>query len=167
MDAEPEDAAAAAFEELRDEVAYLREAIERQPAGAIDYSPTLGRIELSLSHIEVMVDRFDMSPALRMTPDRYAFQMNQALTDAVRPIGGELGRAQSLTGQLERTLGAARTREGQRRAIIRAAGVGAVLGALALALTMTTAGRVLPRAAPAPPEAPFAAVPAARADQLN
>lgn len=145
MDGEPEDTAAAAFEQLRNEVAWLRHAIESQPdVEAVDYSPTLGRMERSLEQIEAMMDRLDSTAALRMTPELWAHRMSQSLTDAVRPIAGELGRAQSLTGQLERALGAAKTREGQRKAVLRAAGTGAVLAALALALVAYIAAQMLP-----------------------
>ena len=69
--AEPQDAAAEAFEALRAEVAQLRTALEGLPTTAADYSPTLAAIAQSLAIMEA-------HPALRLTPDALASQVRQA-----------------------------------------------------------------------------------------
>ncbi len=69
--AEPQDAAAEAFEALRAEVAQLRAVLEDLPTTAPDYSPTLAAIAQSLAAMEA-------HPALRLTPDALASQVRQA-----------------------------------------------------------------------------------------
>lgn len=144
-DAEPQDAAAEAFEHLRAEVAQLRGAVEgvaeRLGERATDYTPTLAAMAQSLEKIEA-------HPALRHTPEEYR-SGNEAAIAAVRSEF-EAGTQKALqtigyaAGEIQRQAGELRSRKAQAEAIAFAASGGLIAGAVLWVLLSGPAARALP-----------------------
>ena len=139
--AEPQDAAAEAFEALRAEVAQLRMALEGLPTTAPDYSPTLAAIAQSLAAMEA-------HPALRLTPQDLASQVRQALEAAQqqgrRELANAVQRVDAAGADLERLAERQRTgRERVRQAAIMTA-VGAVAGVIVWVCLSGPIARALP-----------------------
>ena len=123
--AEPQDAAAEAFEALRAEVAQLRMALEGLPTTAPDYTPTLAAIAQSLAAMEA-------HPALRLTPDALASQVRQATEAAQqqgrRELANAVQRVDAAGADLERLAERQRTGREQVRQVAIMTAVGAVAG---------------------------------------
>ena len=119
--ADPQDAAAEAFEALRVEVAQLRTALEGLPTTAPDYSPTLAAIAQSLAAMEA-------HPALRLTPQDLASQVRQALEAAQqqgrRELANAVQRVDAAGANLERLAERQRTGREQVRQLAIMTAVG-------------------------------------------
>lgn len=124
---EPQDAAAEAFEALRDEVAQLRMALEGLQTTVPDYSPTLAAIAQSLAVMEA-------HPALRLTPDALAAQVRQASEAAQqhgrRELGNAVQRVEAAGAVMERLAERQRTGREQVRQVTIMTAVGAVAGVI-------------------------------------
>ncbi len=145
MAEEDEDGAARAFESLRAEVTVMRRAVESLEAKKLkDYAPSLGEISRRLDGVEQVVAVLANRPAIKLTPEAYEAQMRRAKVDAARPVESELQRAQNLTAQLDRALGAIRPREAQRRQVLYAAAGGVAGGVVVLFLLLPVLARGLP-----------------------
>jgi len=139
--AEPQDAAAEAFEALRAEVAQLRTALEGLPTTAPDYSPTLAAIAQSLAAMEA-------HPALRLTPDALASQVRQASEAAQqqgrRELVNAVQRVDAAGADLERLAERQRTGREQVRQVAIMTAVGAVAGVIVWECFSGPIARALP-----------------------
>jgi hypothetical protein len=139
--AEPQDAAAEAFEALRAEVAQLRTALEGLPTTAPDYSPTLAAIAQSLAAMEA-------HPALRLTPQDFASQVRQASEAAQqqgrRELANAAQRVDAAGADLERLAERQRTGREQVRQIAIMTAVGVVAGVIVWVCFSGPIARALP-----------------------
>ena len=139
--AEPQDAAAEAFEALRAEVAQLRTALEGPPTTAPDYSPTLAAIAQSLAAMEA-------HPALRLTPQDLASQVRQAADAAQqqgrRELSNAVQRVDAAGADLERLAERQRTGREQVRQVAIMTAVGAVAGVILWVCFSGPIARALP-----------------------
>ena len=139
--AEPQDAAAEAFEALRIEVAQLRTALEGLPTTAPDYSPTLAAIAQSLAAMEA-------HPALRLTPQDLASQVRQASEAAQqqgrRELANAVQRVDAAGADLERLAERQRTGREQVRQVAIMTAVGAVAGVIVWVCFSGPIARALP-----------------------
>ena len=139
--AEPQDAAAEAFEALRAEVAQLRTALEGLPTTAPDYSPTLAAIAQSLAAMEA-------HPALRLTPQDLASQVRQAADAAQqqgrRELANAVQRVDAAGADLERLAERQRTGREQVRQLAIMTAVGAVAGVIVWVCFSGPIARALP-----------------------
>ena len=139
--AEPQDAAAEAFEALRAEVAQLRTALEGLPTTAPDYSPTLAAIAQSLAAMEA-------HPALRLTPQDLASQVRQASEAAQqqgrRELANAVQRVDAAGADLERLAERRRTGREQVRQVAIMTAVGAVAGVIVWVCFSGPIARALP-----------------------
>ena len=139
--AEPQDAAAEAFEALRAEVAQLRTALEGLPTTAPDYSPTLAAIAQSLAAMEA-------HPALRLTPQDLASQVRQASEAAQqqgrRELASAVQRVDAAGVELERLAERQRTGREQVRQVAIMTAVGAVAGVVVWVCVSGPIARALP-----------------------
>jgi len=139
--AEPQDAAAEAFEALRAEVAQLRTALEGLPTTAPDYSPTLAAIAQSLAAMEA-------HPALRLTPQDLASQVRQASEAAQqqgrRELANAVQRVDAAGADLERVAVRQRTGREQVRQVAIMTAVGAVAGVIVWVCFSGPIARALP-----------------------
>jgi hypothetical protein len=141
--AEPQDAAAEAFEALRAEVAQLRTALEGLPTTAPDYTPTLAAIAQSLAAMEA-------HPALRLTPQDFASQVRQASEAAQqqgrRELANAVQRVDAASVELERLAERQRIGREQVRQIAIMTAVGAVTGLIVWVCFSGPVARALPAA---------------------
>lgn len=89
---------ARAFEDLRAEVAVMRRAVEALPGAweenrPPDYSPDLGRIVKALTDVGSHLAGIEAHPGLRLTPARFAQEIEQAGNRLVREAVQALGQA--------------------------------------------------------------------------
>jgi hypothetical protein len=138
---EPQDAAAEAFEALKEEVAGVRAVLEGLPTTAPDYSPTLAAIAQSLAAMEA-------HPALRLTPDALASQVRQASEAAQqqgrRELANAVQRVDAAGADLERLAARQRTGREQIRQVAIMAGVGALAGVIVWVCFSGPIARALP-----------------------
>lgn len=142
---EPQDAAAEAFEQLRDEVAQLRGAVEgvaeRLGERWPDYTPTLAAMAQSL-------DKIEAHPALRQTPEGLRSAIDGAVGAVRSGFETETRKALQSIGyasaEIQRHAGELRTRKAQTEAIVFAAGGGLIAGAVLWVLLSGPAARALP-----------------------
>ena len=139
--AEPQDAAAEAFEALRAEVAQLHTTLEGLPTTAPDYSPTLAAIAQSLAAMEG-------HPALRLTPDALASQVRQASEAAQqqgrRELANAVQRVDTAGADLERLAERQRTGREQVHQVAIMTAVGAVVGVVVWVCFSGPVARALP-----------------------
>ena len=139
--AEPQDAAAEAFEALRAEVAQLRAVLEGLATTAPDYSPTLAAIAQSLAAMEA-------HPALRLTPDALASQVRQASEAAQqqgrRELANAVQRVDAAGADLERLADRQRTGREQVRQVAIMTAVGAIAGVIVWVSFSGPIARTLP-----------------------
>ena len=137
--AAPVDEAAAAFEELRQEIALMRRAVaglsaEHAAIEVPDYSQTLGRMVASLNAILRTNKELAEAPALRMTAQTWAEQIAAASRAARQADREALDRARSGFDEITRALSAsfasARTADKQLTWLLGAAGTGLAAGVL-------------------------------------
>ncbi len=139
--AEPQDAAAEAFEALRAEVAQLRVVLEGLPTTAPDYSPTLAAIAQSLAAME-------SHPALRLTPQDLASQVRQASEAAQqqgrRELANAVQRVDAAGADLERLAERQRIGREQVRQVAIMTAVGVVAGVIVWVCFSGPIARALP-----------------------
>ena len=138
-DAAPVDEAAAAFEELRQEIALMRRAVaglsaEHASIEAPDYSQTLGRMAAALNAILKTNKELSEAPALRMTAQNWAEQIAAASRTARQADREALDQARSGFDEITRALSAsfasARAADAQLMWVLGAAGGGLAVGVL-------------------------------------
>jgi hypothetical protein len=139
VDEDEGDSAAAAFENLRAEVAALRGAIDAFPAAVQDtrppdYAPTLGAIVKAIQGVEKRLAVIEGHPAIRLTPEQHGRAIERAgaatLREAMETFRNEAAAIGHERRQLSQIVGAALNQEDQRRRQLWFAGVGAVTGLL-------------------------------------
>jgi hypothetical protein len=134
-----EDAAALAFEALREEVVRLRD--DLASAGGVDYAPTLGAIARSLADIEA-------HPALQLTPQVIAGQLRRAADlsaqNARRETSLVLQRLDAAAMALEHLLAGRRSVRSQQRWLVTALACGVLAGAGAWVWISWPVARLLP-----------------------
>ena len=137
--AAPVDEAAAAFEELRQEIALMRRAVaglsaEHASIEVPDYSQTLGKMAAALNAILRTNKEFAEAPALRMNAQNWAEQIAAASRVARQVDREALDRARSGLDEMTRALSAsfasARAAEAQLMWVLGAAGSGLAVGVL-------------------------------------
>jgi hypothetical protein len=142
---EARDAAADAFEDLRDEVAELRATLAEFPnrvrIRTPDYTPSLAAIQKTLETIE-------QHPALQHSPQSYV-QEARAMTEGIRQkVEPQLREAtnavQRASAEVSRFAGDLRSRQAQGKALAYAAGAGFVVGAILWGIAAGPLARTLP-----------------------
>jgi len=138
-DGEAQDAAAVAFELLREEVALCRRAVaglaaERASIQIPDYSKTLNQMASALNTMSKQLDALSEKPALALTPERWTYQIAAAGQDVRRTEQYTLDRAQAgfekVAQELSARLASARQGDQQHKWLIRAGIAGILLGAV-------------------------------------
>ena len=137
--AAPVDEAAAAFEELRQEIALMRRALgglsaEHAAIEIPDYSQTLGKMAAALNAILRTNKELSQFPALQMNAQNWAEHIADASRAARQADREALDRARSGFDEITRTLTAsfasARAADAQLMWILGAAGSGPAVGVL-------------------------------------
>jgi hypothetical protein len=137
VDADEGDSAAAAFENLRAEVAALRGSIDAFPAAVQnnpqpDYAPTLGAIVKAIQGVEKRLAVIESHPAIRLTPEQHGRAIERAgaatLREAMETFRNEAAAIGLERRQLGQMIGAALEQEAQRRRQLWFAGAGVVVG---------------------------------------
>jgi hypothetical protein len=137
--AAPVDEAAAAFEELRHEIALMRRAVtglsaEHASIEIPDYSQTLGRMAAVLNAILRTNKELAEAPALRMTAQNWADQLAAASRAARQADREALDRARSgfeeITRALSASFASARAADAQLMWVLGAAASGLAVGML-------------------------------------
>jgi hypothetical protein len=144
-DEDTRDAAADAFEELRDEVAELRAAIAEFPSRmrnqTPDYTPSLAAIQQALEKIEG-------HPALRFTPQAYVQQVRAVVDGVRREVAPQLldatNKVQRASAEVSRFAGELRDRRAQWKALTYAASAGLAVGATVWGMAAGPLARALP-----------------------
>jgi hypothetical protein len=145
----PVDEAAAAFEELRQEIALMRRALaglsaERASIEIPDYSQTLGQMGKALNLILRTNKEISEAPALRMNAQNWAEQIAAASRTARQADREALDRARSGLDEIARAMSAsldsARTANTQLIWMLCAAGGGLVVGVLISVLVSRLVG---------------------------
>jgi hypothetical protein len=135
----PVDEAAAAFEELRQEIALMRRAVaglsaEHASIEVPDYSQTLGKMAAAINAILRTNKDLAEAPALRMTAQNWAEHIAAASQTARQADREAIDRARSGFDEIGRAMSAsldsARTADKQLTWLLCAAGGGLVVGAL-------------------------------------
>jgi len=135
----PVDEAAAAFEELRQEIALMRRAVtglsaEHASIEVPDYSQTLGRMAAALNAILKTNKELAEAPALQMNARNWAEHIAEASQAARQADREALDRARSGLDEIARVMSAsldsARTADKQLTWLLCAAGGGLTVGVL-------------------------------------
>jgi hypothetical protein len=138
-DGEPGDAAAVAFELLREEVALCRRAVaglaaERAAIQIPDYSKTLNQMAAALNTMSGQLGALSQKPALALTPQQWTYQIATAGQDVRRTEQYALDRARAgfekVAQELSARLASARQANQQRTWLIRAGIAGILVGAV-------------------------------------
>jgi hypothetical protein len=154
MSLQPSDAAAAAFERLRSEVALLRRAVEGVAATAgpepVDYSPTLAELSETVAEVAAQVTALGQRPLLALAPDQLGSLFQAAAAKVLaRPVA-ELERERATLCQAADALRAARqadvTKCGFLRRAVGLLGSGALVGVVLWSLLLGPVARALPAA---------------------
>jgi uncharacterized membrane protein YccC len=133
----PVDEAAAAFEELRQEIALMRRAVaglsaEHASIEVPDYSQTLGKMAAAINAILRTNKDLAEAPALRMTAQNWAEHIAAASQTARQADRDTLDRARSVFDEMARAMSAsldsARTANRQLIWVLCAAGGGLAVG---------------------------------------
>lgn len=137
VDADEGDSAAAAFENLRAEVAALRGSIDAFPAAVQDtrppdYAPTLGAIVKAIQGVEKRLAVMEGHPAIRLTPEQHGRAIERAgaatLREAMETFRNEAASIGLERRQLGQIIGAALDQEDQRRRQLWFGGIGTIVG---------------------------------------
>ena len=145
--------AAAAFGQMAARLSLLEAAItglaaQRSAIDIPDYSETLGEIASDVEDAAEALEKLAASPLLALTPEQVARQIGQAGKEARAADRGALVQAQTTMDGWARSIGAAlvsaRTAEAQRQQLIRAGGVGMLVGAMVWAILPGPIARALP-----------------------
>jgi hypothetical protein len=133
------DEAAAAFEDLRQEIALMRRAVtglsaEHASIEVQDYSQTLGKMAAALNAILKTNKELAEAPALRMNAQNWAEGIAAASRTARQADREALDRARSGFDEITRALSAsfasARGADAQLMWVLGAAGTGLAIGVL-------------------------------------
>jgi Family of unknown function (DUF6118) len=144
-DGEVQDAAAVAFELLREEVALCRRAVaglaaERAAIQIPDYSKTLNQMAAALNTTSRQLDALSQKPALALTPQQWTYQIATAGQDVRRTEQYTLDRAQAgfekVAQELSARLASARQADQQHKWLMRA-GIAGILVGTVLGLSLT------------------------------
>jgi hypothetical protein len=144
-DGEVQDAAAVAFELLREEVALCRRAVaglaaERAAIQIPDYSKTLNQMAAALNTTSRQLDALSQKPALALTPQQWSYQIAAAGNDVRRTEQDTLERARTgfvkVAQELSARLASARQADQQHKWLMRA-GIAGILVGTVLGLSLT------------------------------
>lgn len=150
---ESEDPAAAAFARLEGEVALMRRATEKLAAEKAeiripDYSLTLGELSKHLGAAERTLKAIAAKPAMELTPEEMARQIDRAARQARDATESEMQRAQvrfdNAAYELRGTISTLRAAQEQRLHLIRAASGGILAGCLLWSILPGAFARALP-----------------------
>ena len=150
---ESEDPAAAAFARLEGEVALVRRAVQQLAAEKSeiripDYTDTLGELSKHLGAAEGTLRTIVAKPAMGLTPEEMARQIDRAARHARESAEGEMQRAQvrfdNAAYELRGTISTLRTAHEQRLHLIWAAGGGILAGCLLWSILPGAFARALP-----------------------
>lgn len=157
-DPEPEvvtetDPATEAFARLEGEMAMVRHTVQnmaRERADIVipDYTATLGQLADQLAKVSEILTTIGKKPAIVLTPEDIAAQINRASLDMQRDTSDlfRQGRKDfdSAIGQLNAMVGRVRTEADQKRQTWRFAGVGLLAGMLLWSILPGTIARTMP-----------------------
>jgi len=138
-DGEAQDAAAVAFEHLREEVALCRRAVaglaaERAAILIPDYSKTLNQMAGALNAMSGQLDLLSRKPALALTPEQWTYQIAAAGKDVRRTEQYALDRARAefekVAQELSARMASARQADQQHKWLMRAGIAGILVGAV-------------------------------------
>ncbi len=142
---------AAAFDQMRGELALLRRAVEGLAAEkekAPDYNETLGTMDGRLSRIAHNIVLIAEHPAMKLTPDAFAEQMQAAAAKARREDQAVLAQARQqhldAAHGLAQLHGNVATIREQRRRLLWAGGSGLLAGCLLWSFLPGLIARTLP-----------------------
>jgi len=144
LDGEAQDAAAVAFELLREEVALSRRAVAGLAAEIAsiqipDYSKTLSQMAGALNTMSKQLDALSEKPALALTPQQWTYQISAAGQDVRRTEQYTLDRARAgfekVAQELSARLASARQADQQHKWLVRA-GIGGILVGAVLGLSL-------------------------------
>ena len=150
---ESEDLAAVAFTRLEGEVALVRRAVQQLAAEKSeiripDYSETLGELSKHLGAAERTLRAIVAKPAMEMTPEEMARQIDRAARQARDATESEMQRAQvrfdNAAYELRGTISTLRAAHEQRIHLIWAAGGGILAGCLLWSILPGAFARALP-----------------------
>lgn len=153
QDMQESDPATRAFEQMRGEIALVRRAVEKLAAERADivipdYSTTLGEIAQRLGATAQGMKALAAQPAMQITPDEMASQIDAAALNARQSDHTAIAEAQSRFNQASHDLRAivrsARTVEQQRRHLYWAAVGGVWIGMLLWAIVPGVLARSAP-----------------------
>lgn len=148
-----QDDPAAAFDQLRGEVALLRRAVEgltaaRDSIDIPDYEPTLARTEQLLGLLVRQTDAMRKSPALTLTPENMGSRVNASVAETANAVRREAQASKSaLDGavvDLRRLAGSVRSAKDQKNWLFMVGGGGLFLGLLLYALLAGPIARMMP-----------------------
>lgn len=147
------DEATRAFEDLRAEIASLRQAVEVlaptiENGKAPDYSPTLGVIAKNLHAATLRMDAIAKHTGANLAPEIARREIARVYDDALRPARLELERSTrevlDAVYVVNGTVAKVRTRREQRARLIRASAIGLAAGLVAFPLLVHPMARLLP-----------------------
>jgi len=145
--------AAAAFGQMAAKLSLLEAAItglaaQRSASDIPDYSETLGEIASDVEEAAEALEKLASSPMLVLTLEQVAHQISQAGKEVREADHSALTRAQAAMDGWARNIGAAlasaRAAQAQRQQLIRAGGVGMLVGILLWAILPGPIARALP-----------------------
>ena len=89
LDQDPRDPATRAFDALRDELINVRQSVENlnaniQQSRPYDYRKTLGQILRTQESVETELEAIKSHPAIRLTPDDFAQQLEKAKNELLK-----------------------------------------------------------------------------------
>ena len=150
---EDQDSATAAFARLEGEVALMRRAVEQLAAERADihipdYSDTLGELSKHLGAAERTLRTIAAKPAMELTPEEMARQIDRAARQARDATESEMQRAQvrfdNAAYELRGTISTLRAAHEQRVHLIWAASGGILAGCLIWSILPGAFARALP-----------------------
>lgn len=142
-----------AFARLERQMAMMRRAVEhlateRAEIAVPDYSVTLGKLAIDLGKVAQSVAQIAAEPALKHTPQTMAERIAQAAEVARRSDHDRLNQAQSdlrnAGEDLRKLVGTAHTAADQRQYLVKAGGVGVLIGMVLWAVLPGPIARSLP-----------------------
>ncbi len=152
-ESESEDPAAAAFARLEGEVALVRRAVQQLAAEKSeiqipDYTDTLGELSKHLGAAERTLRAVVAKPAMELTPEEIARQIDRATRQARDATESEMQRAQvrfdNAAYELRGTISTLRAAHEQRLHLIWAASGGILAGCLLWSILPGAFARALP-----------------------
>ena len=150
---EDQDPATAAFARLEGEVALMRRAVEQLAAERADihipdYSNTLGELSKHLGAAERTLRTIVAKPAMELTPEEMARQIDRAVRQARDATASEMQRAQvrfdNAANELRGTISTLRAVQEQRLHLIWAVSGGVLAGCLLWSILPGALARALP-----------------------